>query len=90
MFLVFQGRGSRILIIMDYYVNYCQKTNVYKKWTNFVNGISSYVHDNSHLFTLKVFFQKFGRSNSDILLYKILKHTQRVWKWNFFLSKILE
>ena len=57
MFLVFQGRGSRILIIMDYYVNYCQKTNVYKKWTNFVNGISSYVHDNSHLFTLKVFFK---------------------------------
>ena len=43
--------------ILDYYVNYRQIANVLKKWVNFVDGISQYVHDNSHLFTLKFSFK---------------------------------
>ena len=42
---------------LDYYVNYCQIANVQKKWVNFVDGISRYVHDNSHLFTLEFSFE---------------------------------
>ena len=54
MFQMFQGRGSRILIIRNYYVNHCQITNVQKNWANFVNGISRYVRDNNNLFTLNL------------------------------------
>ena len=38
MFQIFQGRGSRMLIIMNYSANYCQITHVQKKRVNFVNG----------------------------------------------------